>query len=75
LLQIEYWTVQFDNAGRARRPGSTEEEDDAGTHRGHVRVAGRLRFTGYPETSLTLTSTTVLDSRLVVCEYRPDTPA
>jgi dihydrofolate reductase len=32
-------------------------------------------FTGYPETSLTLTSTTVLDSRLVVCEYRPDIPA
>ncbi len=32
-------------------------------------------FTGYPETSLTLTSTTVLDSRLVVCEYRPDRPA
>jgi dihydrofolate reductase len=31
-------------------------------------------FTGYPETSLTLASTTVLDSRLVVCEYRPDTP-
>jgi hypothetical protein len=28
-------------------------------------------FTGYPETSLTLASTTVLDSRLVVCEYRP----
>jgi hypothetical protein len=27
-------------------------------------------FTGYPETSLTLASTTVLDSRLVVCEYR-----
>ena len=32
-------------------------------------------FTGYPETSLTLTSTTILDSRLVVCEYRPDMPA
>ncbi len=32
-------------------------------------------FTGYPETSLTLASTTVLDSRLVVCEYRPDMPA
>ena len=32
-------------------------------------------FTDYPETSLTLTSTTVLDSRLVVCEYRPKTPA
>jgi dihydrofolate reductase len=32
-------------------------------------------FTSYPETSLTLTSTSVLDSRLVVCEYRPDTPA
>jgi dihydrofolate reductase len=31
-------------------------------------------FTGYPETSLSLASTTVLDSRLVVCEYRPDTP-
>ena len=32
-------------------------------------------FTGYPETSLTLASTTVLDSRLVVCEYRPNIPA
>ena len=32
-------------------------------------------FTGFPETSLTLTSTTVLDSRLVVCEYRPNTSA
>ena len=32
-------------------------------------------FTGYPETSLTLASTSVLDSRLVVCEYRPNTPA
>lgn len=32
-------------------------------------------FAGCPETSLNLTSTTVLDSRLVVCEYRPDTPA
>ena len=32
-------------------------------------------FTGYPETSLTLASTTVLDSRLVICEYHPDTPA
>ena len=32
-------------------------------------------FTGYPETSLNLTSTTVLDSRLVVCEYRPNIPA
>jgi riboflavin biosynthesis pyrimidine reductase len=32
-------------------------------------------FTGYPETSLTLASTAVLDSRLVVCEYRPNTPA
>ncbi len=33
-------------------------------------------FTGYPETILTLTSTeSVLDSRLVVCEYRPDTSA
>jgi dihydrofolate reductase len=32
-------------------------------------------FAGYPETSLDLTSTTVLDSRLVVCEYRPKTPA
>jgi dihydrofolate reductase len=32
-------------------------------------------FTGYPETRLTLTSTTVLDSRLMVCEYRPKTPA
>lgn len=27
-------------------------------------------FTGYPETSFDLASTTVLDSRLVVCEYR-----
>lgn len=32
-------------------------------------------FAGYPETSLSLTSTTVLDSRLVVCEYRPKLPA
>lgn len=32
-------------------------------------------FASYPETSLDLTSTTVLDSRLVVCEYRPNTPA
>jgi len=32
-------------------------------------------FTGYPETSLTLASTSVLDSRLVVCEYCPDNPA
>jgi dihydrofolate reductase len=32
-------------------------------------------FASYPETSLDLTSTTVLDSRLVVCEYRPKTPA
>ena len=32
-------------------------------------------FTGYPETGLTLASTTVLDSRLVICEYHPDTPA
>jgi dihydrofolate reductase len=32
-------------------------------------------FAGYPETALTLASTTVLDSRLVVCEYRPKTPA
>ena len=32
-------------------------------------------FTGYPETSLTLASTSVLDARLLVCEYRPDTPA
>jgi dihydrofolate reductase len=32
-------------------------------------------FTGYPETSLDLASTTVLDSRLVVCEYRPSIPA
>ena len=31
-------------------------------------------FAGYPETTLDLTSTTVLDSRLVVCEYRPKTP-
>ena len=32
-------------------------------------------FTGYPETSLDLASTTVLDARLVVCEYRPSLPA
>jgi hypothetical protein len=32
-------------------------------------------FASYPETGLDLTSTTVLDSRLVVCEYRPKTPA
>jgi dihydrofolate reductase len=32
-------------------------------------------FADYPETALTLASTTVLDSRLVVCEYRPKTPA
>jgi len=32
-------------------------------------------FASYPETSLDLTSTTVLDSRLVICEYRPKTPA
>ena len=32
-------------------------------------------FASYPETSLDLTSTAVLDSRLVVCEYRPKTPA
>jgi dihydrofolate reductase len=32
-------------------------------------------FAGYPETSLNLASTTVLDSRLVVCEYRPGIPA
>ena len=32
-------------------------------------------FASYPETSLDLTSTVVLDSRLVVCEYRPKTPA
>jgi len=31
-------------------------------------------FAGYPETSLTLASSTVLDSRLAVCEYRPDIP-
>jgi dihydrofolate reductase len=31
-------------------------------------------FTGYPETSLTLARTTVLDARLVVCEYRPSAP-
>jgi dihydrofolate reductase len=30
-------------------------------------------FAGYPETSLDLASTTVLDSRLVICEYRPKT--
>ncbi len=39
-------------------------------------LAGREPvFAGYPETSLDLTSTTVLDSRLVICEYRPKTPA
>jgi dihydrofolate reductase len=32
-------------------------------------------FAGYPETSLNLASTTVLDSRLLVCEYRPGIPA
>ena len=32
-------------------------------------------FTSYPETSLNLASTTVLDSRLTVCEYRPRIPA
>jgi dihydrofolate reductase len=32
-------------------------------------------FTGYPETSFTLASSTVLDSRLVVCEYRTNIPA
>jgi dihydrofolate reductase len=32
-------------------------------------------FTGYPETSFNLASSTVLDSRLVVCEYRPGIPA
>ena len=32
-------------------------------------------FVGYPETSLSLASTTVLDSGLVVCEYRPKPPA
>lgn len=32
-------------------------------------------FAGYPETSLSLASTTVLDSRLVVCEYRRGIPA
>jgi dihydrofolate reductase len=32
-------------------------------------------FAGYPETSLNLASSTVLDSRLVVCEYRPGIPA
>ena len=32
-------------------------------------------FASYPETGLDLTSATVLDSRLVVCEYRPKTPA
>jgi dihydrofolate reductase len=43
------------------------------------RVLGQVGqepvFASYPETSLDLTSTTVLDSRLVVCEYRPKTPA
>jgi dihydrofolate reductase len=32
-------------------------------------------FADYPETSLNLASTTVLDSGLVVCEYRPKPPA
>jgi riboflavin biosynthesis pyrimidine reductase len=32
-------------------------------------------FAGYPETSLTLAGITVLDSRLVICEYRPNLPA
>jgi dihydrofolate reductase len=32
-------------------------------------------FASYPETSLDLISTTVFDSRVVVCEYRPKTPA
>lgn len=32
-------------------------------------------FADYPETGLSLVSTTVLDSRLVVCEYRPKLPA
>lgn len=32
-------------------------------------------FAGYPETTLDLTSSTVLDSRLLVCEYRPKAPA
>jgi dihydrofolate reductase len=32
-------------------------------------------FVDYRETSLTLASTTVLDSRLVICEYRPNLPA
>ena len=32
-------------------------------------------FAGYPETNLSLASTTVLDSHLVVCEYRPKLPA
>lgn len=32
-------------------------------------------FAGYPETGLTLAGTTVLDSRLLICEYRPNPPA
>jgi dihydrofolate reductase len=32
-------------------------------------------FAGCPETGLTLAGTAVLDSRLVVCEYRPGSPA
>jgi dihydrofolate reductase len=31
-------------------------------------------FADYRETSLTLAGTTVLDSRLVICEYRPNIP-
>jgi dihydrofolate reductase len=32
-------------------------------------------FAGYPETGFDLASATVLDSRLVICEYRPRIPA
>ena len=32
-------------------------------------------FASYPETGLDLTSPAILDSRLVVCEYRPKMPA
>jgi dihydrofolate reductase len=32
-------------------------------------------FAGFTETSLTLASTTVLDSSLMICEYRPGSPA
>jgi dihydrofolate reductase len=32
-------------------------------------------FADYPETGLTLVGTAVLDSRLMICEYRPGSPA